>query len=133
MKLKLRENPHEWRKFTLVWCAVIPLVSYLLLRKQVISAPAFQILLIVFGVTAIFALIIPRLFRGFYRAGMTVSFHIGQFAGKVILTLFFFLLLTPMAILLRVLGKDLLQLKRHGSAPSYWTPARKTGQFDQQY
>ena len=50
------------------------------------------------------ALICPRWFRGFYRAGMTVSFHFGQVVGKVLLTVFFFLFLTPLGLLLRLMG-----------------------------
>jgi nitrate reductase gamma subunit len=133
MKLKLKEKPNEWRKFTLVWCVAIPFFTWLLVRKGWASAVALKAVGVAAAAVAVLALIAPRFFRGFYRVGMTASFHVGQVMGKDILTVIFLLVVTPMGLLLRAMGKDLLDLKRDSAKESCWRPARKIGAFEQQF
>ena len=64
---------------------------------------------------------------------MTVSFQIGQMMGRILLTALFLLVVTPMGLLLRLLGKDLLQLKRPAKAESYWRAAKTANQFDRMF
>jgi len=127
MQLKLKDNPKEWLKFTAVIGLLVSILAFIL------YGPVFPTVLAI----AVFALIAcavrPRWFRGFYRGGMTVSFHIGQVMGKILLTILFLLVVTPMGLLLRLLGKDLLQLKRPPSASSYWRAAKTSNQFDRMF
>ena len=74
----------------------------------------------------------PRWFRGFYRVGMTANFRVGQALGWVWLTLFFLVVLTPLGLLLRAFGKDLLSMKRR-KTDTYWRAARPPGGFDRQF
>lgn len=83
--------------------------------------------------TVIIAAIRPRWFRGFYRGGMTISFHIGQTIGKILLILFFFLFVTPLGLLLRLFGKDLLLIKKNPEGKTYWHPARNNREFDRMF
>ncbi len=130
MKLKLKEEPREWLKFTAVMAVVVAIVTYLLHRKGIISRELLLVmgagLVVVLSVCSIW----PHWFRGFYRGGMTVSFHFGQVIGKVLLTLLFLLMVTPLGLVLRLCGKDLLELKRKPAATTYWCPARKGTRFD---
>jgi len=131
--LRLKENPREWQKFVAVMGVVANLLAWLawwrgrLPLALPVSVAALALLAL------IVALIQPRWFRGFYRGGMTVSFHIGQVIGKVMLTLFFFVAVTPMGWLLRLLGKDLLQLKRNPSDKTWWRPAKNSREFDRMF
>jgi len=130
---KLKENPKEWWKFTAVLALALAIVSALLQRRKIISRE------MLFGVIGLLALALlccalrPKWFRGFYRAGMTTSFHVGQAIGVVLLTFFFLVVLTPIGLVLRLLGKDLLRLKRPPGAQTYWRSARPTHQFDRQF
>jgi hypothetical protein len=133
MKLKLQEDPKEWRKFTAVWSIAFPALSYLLARKGVLPLPAFWTVAGVGAGALLLSFFAPRLFRGFYRGGMTGSFYVGQFMGKVILSLVYAFVLIPMSLLLRVMGKDLLDLRRDPSKETYWKPARRPGNFEQQF
>jgi hypothetical protein len=63
---------------------------------------------------------------------MTVSFHIGQVMGRILLTVLFVIVVTPMGLLLRLFGKDLLQLKRRPTT-SYWRAAKNANQFDRMF
>lgn len=133
MKLKLKEEPKEWRNFVLVWCVAILLVTWLLVRKGWAPDVGLKLAGVLAALAASAAAVRPQLFRGLYRAGMTASFHVGQVMGRVILTVIFILVVTPMGLLLRAIGKDLLELKRDPRKESYWKPARKIGAFEQQF
>ncbi len=133
MQPKLKEQPREWLKFTAVMTLMLAVVAVLLHRRRIVSQ---EVLL---GIGLLLALVLavcaarPRWFRGFYRAGMTISFHVGQVIGRALLTLFFLLALTPLGLLLRLFGKDLLNLRRKPAATTYWQPAKTSRQFDRQF
>jgi hypothetical protein len=127
MQLKLKESPKEWLKFTAVMALLAGVLSFMIYR------PAFPFVLVAALLTLIVCAIQPRWFRGFYRAGMTVSFHVGQVMGRILLTFVFLVVVTPMGLLLRLFGKDLLQLKRPPVASSYWRPAKTSNQFDRMF
>jgi hypothetical protein len=67
----------EWQKFVAVMGTAANLVVRMLWwrGRLPLAVPVALAVLIA-------ALLRPRWFRGFYRAGMTVSFHFGQVVGK---------------------------------------------------
>ena len=132
MKLKLKEDPKEWLKFTAVMAVATGLMAFLLYRRKVLGFEALVTAGVVLGLLMAACALRPRWFRSFYRAGMTVSFHLGQALGWVWLTLFFLLVLTPLGLLLRVFGKDLLALKRR-PVDSYWRTPKPGGGLDRQF
>jgi hypothetical protein len=130
---KLKEDPREWRKFVLVMSLAVALMAWVLHRKRMLSDAAFYPWLSLAVVLAITGACFPSLYRGFYRTVMTASFHVGQVMGRVLLTLFFLVVVTPMGLLLRLFGKDLLGLKKAPPGASYWRPARSSCHFDRQF
>jgi hypothetical protein len=133
MKLKLKEEPAEWLKFTAVMALMLALVAGLLLRRKLIAREVFGGVVVVLLLALLAGWIRPRLVRGLYRGGMTVSFHFGQVMGKVLLTILFLVVVTPLGLLLRLMGKDLLRLKRRRDVTTYWQPAKSNKQFDRQF
>lgn len=133
MRLTLKENPVEWQKFTAVMCVFPAVLAIAMVRKGHLPKTALA------GVAAAIALVLltawikPRWFRGFYRVGMTISFHVGQVMGRILLTLLFLLFVTPFGWLLRLAGKDLLRLRRNPQASTYWQTPRKPQDFDSQF
>jgi len=127
MQLKLKENPREWLKFTAVMALLVSVLAFMLYR------PSFPVVLGIALAALIVCALKPRWFRGFYRGGMTISFYVGQVMGRILLTIFFLVAVTPLGLLLRVSGKDLLQLKRPAGAKSYWRQAKTANQFDRMF
>jgi hypothetical protein len=131
--LRLSEKPLEWVKFTAVIGLAVNVVLGLIWWRGslpgVICLGAAGLAL----VAIVTASIHPHRFRGFYRRGMTVSFQIGQIMGRILLTIFFFLIVTPMGLLLRLLGKDLLRLKKTPGLDSYWQKAKDNRNFDRMH
>jgi hypothetical protein len=130
---KLSENPRDWLKFTAAICIVLVLVILGLARRGVIHGDPMWLLLALPAGLFLLCLVKPRWFRGFYRAGMTLSFFVGQSVSRILLTLLFILIVTPLGLFLRLLGKDLLRLRRNSSTPSYWHPASRPQNLDRQF
>ena len=65
--------------------------------------------------------IAPLLLRPIYRLWMLIAVSLGFVMTRVILTLFYYLVLTPVGLLFRLIGRDALhrKLDRNGSS-SYW-------------
>jgi len=72
----------------------------------------------------------PRLFRGYHLVQMRAGFLISRWLGYMALTLFFIFILTPAGFILRLAGKDPLQLKRPANAATFWHPAKDASPLD---
>lgn len=131
MKLKFKEDPKEWRKSTLLTVLGLALLSSLARWRRHTANEKWLTFLAVLGVVAMCAVLQPRWFRGWYRLSLRLGFYSSQFIGRCVLAVFFILILTPLGILLRLLGKDPLQLKRPRDAKTYWHQARSSSSLDQ--
>src|SRR5438045_1732361 len=107
MHPRLKENPRDWWKFLAGVCAAASLIVYLMRRRRVIDAPIMWLVLAALMLLLIVAAFRPATIRPLYRAGMTLSFYIGQVVGRVFLILLFLIVVTPLGIMLRLFGKDL--------------------------
>jgi hypothetical protein len=133
MKLQLKEDPKEWRKAALL-SLIGPLVLVvILLWKDVISWVGLALVLGIDSVIALFALLRPRWFRGYYRFMTRVGFYTIQLFGKVVLTVIYFCVVTPLGWALKLAGKDLLQLKPQSDSQTCWQPARQDGSLDRMF
>src|SRR5687768_10790809 len=72
------------------------------------------------GVALAIAAFVPGLGRVAYLAVYLPTSIIGYVVSNVILALMFFLLITPVGIILKLFGKDLLQQRRQ-KATTQWT------------
>jgi hypothetical protein len=63
----------------------------------------------------------PALLSAPHRAWLALAKALGRVNSAVFLTITFFLVLTPLGLVLRLFGRD--ELRRRGAAPaSMWTP-----------
>jgi hypothetical protein len=133
MRLRLKENPREWQKFTAAICMACGVAATLCWRRHILSQTAYLLVLALPVTVLVTCLVRPRWYRGFYRGGMTVSFAIGQAMGQVLLALLFLCALTPLAIVVRSLGKDPLKVNPNPGASTYWQAARPANEFDREF
>ncbi len=130
---RLKEDPREWRKFVLGMAILLVVVGVLLWRRKVISYHSVCAVISIGALSLILSWLRPAWFRGIYRVGMTVFSSIGQVVGKILLALFFLLAVTPLGLFLRLMGKDLLSMRRKPDAQSYWLRARNNDEFDRMF
>ena len=84
------------------------------------------------GVVLAIAAFIPGLGRVAYLAVYLPTSIIGYVVSNVILALMFFLVITPLGILLRLMGKDVLQQRRQKNT-TQWTPVKGVKTEDSYY
>jgi hypothetical protein len=130
MKLNFKEDPKEWRKSALLTLLGLAILSSLMRWRKHLPEKFWLAFLALLAVVAIFALLQPRWFRGWYRLSLRLGFYSSQFIGRCVLALFFIFILTPLGWGLRLAGKDLLRLKRPPAAKTCWLPAKKPGPLD---
>lgn len=133
MKAKLKEDPKEWRKTTLLTALGVVILSTLLRWRHVLPTYYWCAALACTGVVTITAWFWPRGYRGFYRISTRLGFYSSQAVARVVLAVMFFVLLTPWSLVLRLAGKDPLQLKRTRGLTSYWHTTRQTSPLDRQF
>ncbi len=121
-------TPREIRVWVLVLgCALsaVGLIQYLVWDHQR-AAQLFWILALAFLISG---LVLPMALKPVYRLWLKFAAVLAWINTRLILSLTFFLVFTPLGFLLRLLGKDLLKEKWEAQAKSYWVE-RKPIPFD---
>ncbi len=116
---QLKTSDRDLRKFGLMVGGVLIVIGLLFLFRHKTRTPYFVwpgAALVVFGT------ILPRILKWIYIAWMSVAFVLGFVMAHVILTLLFYLVITPIGLVARLAGKDFLSLKQDRAAKSYWIP-----------
>jgi len=62
----------------------------------------------------------PSLLRFVHRPWMILARFLGAITSGILLTVFFFLIVTPLGLLQRLFGKQPLDLRFKDNEPSYW-------------
>lgn len=132
MKLSSIKLPSN-KKFGYFFSAVFIIASvYLLyLNKKLIAAFLLFIALIIFFTT----LTKPYLLLPLNKMWMRLGLCIGKITSPIILGIIFFILFTPYGIFMRMIGRDILRLKRNKDT-SYWIIRSKNASlndFKKQY
>ncbi len=69
----------------------------------------------------------PGVLRPFARGWIFVAGKLAWVNTRLLLGLFFFLVMTPLGLVFRLFGRDPLQRRYDPSAPSYWEPRPSAG------
>lgn len=62
----------------------------------------------------------PALLHGLNRAWTKLGFLLGSIVAPIVMVLLFFLVITPIGLLMRLTGKDTLRLRGSRKGDSYW-------------
>jgi len=120
METTVNTNPdkQELRKFGLIFAGMFILIFGLLLPwiwdK---SSPMWP--WIVAAVFIVTALLVPMALGPVYRLWMKIGHVLGWINTRIILGVMFFLIFAPVALVLRLLGKDMLRRRLDTAAASY--------------
>ncbi|MBV1699515.1 MAG: hypothetical protein KGQ47_14345 [Hyphomicrobiales bacterium] len=122
------------RNFGLVFAAVFALISVTPLLH---GHPARIWSLPIAGVFLVTATFRPRLLAPLNRFWFRLGIALGKIVTPVMMSVLFFVVVTPVALLMRIAGKDPLLLKRDPSAVTYWVersrPLPPAGSFKDQF
>lgn len=110
-------KPRELRSFGVIWSIFFIIIAlYPLFRGQHIRywPVPLSVLSLVIG------FIVPNLLTKFYIIWLKFGNIIGNIISKIILFFIFYLLITPIGMILKISGKDLLNKKTDKNQPTYW-------------
>jgi hypothetical protein len=130
MKLKLKDEPNEWRKAAWMSALGLAVFSSLLRWRRHLPATIWLCLLSFLAMVSLAAAAQPRWFRGYYRFTTKTGYFIGQWVGFVLFTMVFFLVITPFGFLRQRMGCDILLLRRPMKKESYWLETRKESSLE---
>ena len=113
----IKSEKNDIRNFGLTIGAVLIAIVLLLfwLEKQ-----SYDILMIVGVVLCVSSLILPVILKPFYFAWMTFAIILGWIMTRVILSLVFYGIITPIGLFSRLVGKEFLNLKLNKTENTYW-------------
>jgi hypothetical protein len=112
------------RSFGLVFSAAFALVAFWPILHR--AEPRWWSLGVSLGFAAI-ALVRPKLLALPNRLWTALGLLLGRVVSPIALAILFFLVLMPIGVAVRLLGKDPLKLKRDAASTSYWIPRMPPG------
>ena len=124
------------RSFGLLMASVLLLAGGWLWWK---SAATWPWAAVSAALLAAVGLAIPSVLKPFYKGWMILALIMGWVMTRVVLTLVYYLVLTPIGFLGRAFGEQFLQLKlkRSEETPSYWVrrtgPPREKSDYERQF
>jgi hypothetical protein len=126
MTKKIIKTKKELRKFGFVMTLPLAIIGGILLWRGRTAAPYFLSIAAFFLLSGLF---LPSILRPIEWVWMKIAEIISAVMTRVILTLTFYLVITPVGLIMRIFGKDLLQMKFKSKRDSYWVPVEKDGPF----
>lgn len=115
----IKSERSDLRKFGTTMGVVLSLLGGLLLWRD---HNCYFYLFILSAIFLFFGLTLPVVLKPVHKIWMTLSLLLGWLMTRVILTVLFYLIITPIGLLLRLFGKDFLTLKFEKNKKSYWIP-----------
>ena len=113
----IKSTKKELKEFGLTIGAILVILGLVVLYK---NKPMYPYLL---GVGVVFitaGLLFSSILKPLQKAWMALSIVIGFFVSRIILTILFYLVITPIGIVIRLMNKDILDERIDKRKDSYW-------------
>ncbi len=113
----IKTGPSEIRKFGILFTVVFGLLASYLAWKGNAAWPWLLGAAVLFLAAGLF---FHAILRPMYIGWMKFAFVLGWINTRLILGIFFYLILTPVGLLMRLIGRDALHRKFDRKASTYW-------------
>jgi hypothetical protein len=115
--INIKETKKDLRKFGLTVGGVLLGISILLFYFEKPTAIYFTI---IGGFLFISGLVIPQILKPLNKIWMGLAIILGFFMSRIIITVLFYIALTPISIIAKLVGKKFMILKFDRSINTYW-------------
>ena len=123
----------ELRQFAMIWIGFFGLIGVYALWRH--DSQRAAVVFWAVAVAGLAGVALPSLFRPVYLAWMALAFPIGWTVSHLLLVIVYYVVLTPIGLLMKLVGFDPLERRFDRSADSYWvaheTPKDATQYFKQ--
>jgi polyferredoxin len=113
----IKETKSDLRKFGLTVGIVLLLISALLFYFDKSSAPYIGV---IGGFLFLAGTLIPQVLKPFNKIWMGLAIVLGFIMSRLILTILFYIVLTPISFIAKLVGKRFMILKYDKSVKTYW-------------
>jgi uncharacterized membrane-anchored protein YitT (DUF2179 family) len=113
----INEKKKDLRKFGVTVGVVLLAIGVVLFYFEKPSSIYFTV---IGGLLILFGALFPKILKPLNRIWMSLAIILGFIMSRVILTILFYIVLTPIAILAKLVGKRFMVLKYDKSANTYW-------------
>lgn len=115
--LKIKSGKKELRSFGFIVGGVLMALGALAIWRGKAVWPNFMVsgVFLVAG-----AAIAPGILLPFQKAWMALGIALGFFVSHIVLAALYYLAIAPISIILRLIGKDILDQKIDRTAATYW-------------
>lgn len=121
VQLDLNPSPDKLRQFGSI-APIMLLIIGLVLRWRVGLSIALIAGMCLLGILIFLASrVSPKLVRPIYVGLTIIGFPIGWIVSHLVLLLFYFGIITPVALIFRLLGRDMLHRRWESGRETYWT------------
>lgn len=118
----IKSGKAELRKFGITMGVVFGLFGGLFLLRE---RPYYFYLFILSAFFLFFGVVLPVLLKPIYKIWMSLALVLGSIMTRIILSVLFYLIITPLGLISKLSRKDFLDLKFDQSAGSYWIQRKK--------
>ena len=94
---------------------------------------SFQLFIYIAASFMSLGFLVPIILKPIYLVWMIFADILGWFMTRFILSLLFYLVITPIGLVLRIMGKDLLELRKEEIQDSYWNMRESEKEQNQNY
>ncbi len=113
----IKSNKKQLKEFGLLIGGILTRIVGVLLYKQ---RPAAVYILPIGIIFCICGLFFWNILKPLQKVWMGIAVIIGFFVSRIILFILYYLVITPMSLLVRIMGKDILDQKIDKNKDSYW-------------
>ena len=113
----IKSEKSDFRKFGITIGPILMVIAGLLFWR---GKESFEILLVSGFVLLVLGLVIPVVLKPIYWVWMVLAVILGWIMTRVILSLLFYVVITPIGMFSRLFGSKFLDLKWDKSKDSYW-------------
>ena len=126
----------ELRIFSALQILFFALVAFVIVRKHTETLDVPVMIVSVSAVVGILGMIFTPLIRVVYVVWMAILFPVGWVVSHVLMGIVFYLVFTPIAVLMRIVGYDPMKRKFEPDAKTYWVrrqPRSGTAHYFKQF
>jgi hypothetical protein len=124
LKVDFRPAPHILRQFAYIAIVGVPLVALLILKLCGVFEWSHPAMLAAAGVGLVQALLfmlgVKIVTHAVYVVLMVVAMPIGFVLSHVLIAAIYYLVITPIGLIFRLIGRDAIGRKLDPKAASYW-------------
>ena len=126
----IKTGEKDIRIFGITMGIILLIIAAFLFLKE---KDSFQLFIYIAGSFISLGFLSPIILKPIYLVWMIFAVILGWFMTRVIISLLYYIIITPIGLFLRIIGKDLLDLKEKKNKKSYWNIRNSEDEQNQNY